>query len=436
MTESNFNNIQNNNDNIDWGIDQNGQPTTPVNQDNGLTESDTVLQTEFAELMINPTISETSNFQMVLKEIPDRVKEANDMLTEYRNNPKAFIDSVDEDDLDEKLKAMADVMVFVRGIDRSRKDVKKFINDFRDRVVDDIDQRLDNAQYGELERAQADIKQLKKDVDADRREMRWDEIKATFMANIERYPTIHQFAPELTDFSRFKILHPKLVSGAKTRKVKEADHTTVNETVYAWNTAIDLIKENSWGLTPQDQNQLLTMFKQSPGVELVQREGRQLKINADARQKAQEDAERRQKEAVEAARIAAEKHEIEMAKVREAERLAKAQRDKAAEEQAIKDRALLEQRAQLAAQQERERQAAYGAFGNQYQTIFKESFPKFIDYLFSNPRYHNVHSSPQTKAAVVFDIMQQVQRPDSVVTLETAKDPQKILDLVRYILDA
>lgn len=401
-----------------------------------IVEPDNVLQTDFAEVSLSPMVSETSNFQMVLQEIPRRVQEANELLKEYRDNPDAFINNIDEADLDAKLKDMAEVSSFMRGIATSRKDIKAFFNENRDRMIDELDSRLEGAQYGELERAQSDIKQLKKDVDADRREMRWEEIRATFQANIERYPSIGQFAPELADFSRFKILHPKLVSGAKTRKVKEADHTTVNETVYAWFTAIEIIKENEWGLSPADQNQLLTLFKQNPSIDIVNREGRQLKLNADAREKARIEAEKRQAEALEKAKLEEAKRQAELAEIQERERIAKAQRDKEAEEKALEERKALELRAQQMAEQERQRQAEYQQFGGQYQTIFKESFPQFINYLFSVKAYHNVHSSPQTKAAVIYDIMQQVPKPDSVVSRETAKDPQKVLDLVRYILDA
>lgn len=80
--------------------------------------------------------------------------------------------------------------------------------------------------------------------------------------------------------------------------------------------------------------------------------------------------------------------------------------------------------------------AEYAQFGGQYQTSFKESFPQIFEYLFSNPNYHDVHLSGKTKAAVVYDIMRQIKNPNSVVSREMDKDPQKKLDLVRYILDA
>ena len=191
--------------------------TTP--QENGGT-----MQTAIANINLTPMIQETSTFQAVLQEIPLRVAEANALLAQYRDNPDQFIEQFDEATLDEQLKQMAHVSGFVRDIEDSRKQIKQYMNSVRDGVMHELDKRLEGAQFNELARAQADIKQLKKDVDADRRAKRWEEIRATFEANINRYPLLGEIAPELADFSRFKLLFPKLISGAKTRKVTEADH--------------------------------------------------------------------------------------------------------------------------------------------------------------------------------------------------------------------
>lgn len=405
---------------------------TNTNQNTGVIP----IQTSIAEISILPAIQETSAFQMVLQEIPLRVSEADKLLADYRNNPDEFIENIDEATLDVQLKQMQDVSTFVRDIEKSRKDIRAYMNGIRDNLIDTLDKRLESAQYSQLERAQSDIKQLKKDIEADRRAKRWEEIRVTFEANVVRYPLIGEFAPELADFSRFKLLNPKLVSGAKTRKIKEADHTYVNETIYNWNTAIEIMKENEWGLSPQDLNQLLTLFKQNPSVELVGREGRQLKLNAEAREKARIEAEQRRLEQERQAKIAEQKRQEELARIQEQERLAKQARDIEAQKLAEQQRKELEERARLAQEQERKRQIEFSQFGGQYRTIFKESFPMFIEYLFNNRAYHDVHSNPATKASVIYDIMRQVERPDSVVTRETAKDPQKVLDLVRYILDA
>lgn len=409
----------------------------PFNHEAQIVDTpDTSIQTPIANINIVPAITETSSFQTVLREIPIRVSEADRLLADYRQDPEGFIEKIDEVALDAQLKQMAEVSSFIRGIEKSRKDIKAYMNGVRDHVIQTLDARLESAKFTELERAQADIKQLKKDIDADRRAKRWEEIRVTFEANINRYPLLGEYAPELCDFSRFKLLFPKLISGAKTRKVTEADHKTVNETIYAWQTAMELLIENAWQLAPQDLSQLLTLFKQNPSVELVQREGRQLKINAEAREKARIEQEKRRLEEERRAKIAAEERQREIERIQAQERLAKLARDKEAQKRAEEQRIALEERSRLLAEQEKRRQQEYAQFGNQYKTIFKESFPQFIAYLFENPNYHNVHTSAQTKASVIYDIMRQVERDDSVVTRETARDPQKVLDLVRYILDA
>lgn len=38
----------------------------------------------------------------------------------------------------------------------------------------------------------------------------------------------------------------KLVTGAKTRMAREVHHTMVNEMLYSWNTAPEVMKANKW----------------------------------------------------------------------------------------------------------------------------------------------------------------------------------------------
>lgn len=394
------------------------------------------IETAIATISSGTSITETSSFQEVLAEIPRRVADADALLAEYRKDPDAFVESIDEAAFDEQLKEMDNVSKYVRDIGKSRKQIKDYMNERRDEVLNTLDMRLEGAQFDRLVQSQSDIKQLKKDVETDRREKRWGEIRHTFEANVSRYPLIGEYAPELADFSRFKMLFPKLVTGAKTRKVKEADHTMVNETIYAWNTAIDMMKSNEWGLAGQELGQLLTLFKQNPSIELVQREGRQLKLNAEAKEKARIEAEQRRIEAEKQAAEAAEKRAAELLVIQEREKQAKLAQDAEAQKQAEAQRVALQERARIAQEQEQARAKEYAQFGGQYQTIFKESFPMFIEYLFQNPSYRDVHASAKTKAAVVYDIMRQIEDPQSIVSRETGKDPQKTLDLVRYILDA
>lgn len=406
------------------------------NQQNQSNSGSNTLETAIANVSVEPNIIETSNFQRVLQEIPMRVQEAEQLLIQYRTNPDEFLDAYDEKELDDKIKQLDTVSKFKRDIDNSRKEIKKYLDGKRDEILSVLDKRLEDASFDKLSKAQQDIKQLKSDISADRARNRWDELKVTFEANINRYPLISQFAPSLTDFSRFKILFPSMVSGAKTRKIKESDHTAVNETLYSWNTAIELIKENQWGLSTADMNALLNSFMRTPSIETVNNEGRQLKANADAREKAAKEHEERMRQEALLAQQRELQRQQELAQIQERERIALQERNVQAQQQAEQQRIELERRAKEQAIQEQQRRAEYEQFGGQYKTIFKESFPMFIEYLFTNPKYHNIHSSNQTKAMVVYDIMRQSENPQSIVMRETAGDPSKVLDLVRFILDA
>lgn len=405
-----------------------------VSDENGVSVK--IVETSIAKVAMSPAMMETPEFQKVLLDIPVKIDNADKLLKDYRSDPIAFLENTDEESINTQIQEMAVVSTFVSDVEKSKKEIRAHVNGIRDEVIRRIDDRLVNARYDELERAQSDIKQLKKDVSADRMARRWDELKDTFQANMNRYPLFTEFAPELMDFNRFKLIYPKLISGAKTRVVRKADHTKVNETVYAWNTAIELIKENEWGLTVHELNQLLTLFKQNPSVELVNREGRQLKLNADAKEKARLEAETRRNAQIEAARVANEKRKVELEAIQKQAQIAKAAQDKQAQANAEKQRLELEQRALVAQENEKKLQAEFEQFGGQYRTVFKESFPMFIKYLFSVDNYHDVHSNPSTKAAIIYDIMKQVDNAESVVVKETANSPQKVLDLVRYILDA
>lgn len=394
------------------------------------------IETSIAEIGLTPAITETTSFQLVLQEIPQRVAEANKLLKSYRDNPDTFIDTVDDAELEKQMASMSEIFTFVKDIDESRMEIKRYINGVRDNIIEVLDKRLEDASYNQLSQAQQDIRQLRKDVVADRREKRWKEVQPTFDANALRYPDLQQYAPELLDFSKFKLIHSDLISGAKTRNVREKDHTFINETMFGWNTAMQLLIQNSWGLTVQHLNELLTMFKQNPSVELVNREGQRLKEMMEAQEIARKAEEERRRKAEEERKKREQEHAAELARIQEQERQAKLAQDIKQQEEAAKRRTMLEEQAKVAEQQERERQEKMMQFGNQYQTIFKESFPDFINYLFANQRYHNVHSDPFTKVQVVYDIMKQTENNQSIVAKETNMNPEKIIELVRYILDA
>lgn len=394
------------------------------------------LKTAFAEVSILPNITETANFQQTLEEIPRHVDAANALLDGYRTNREEFVETVDEEQLSEQIKVLSSVSSFVKDIERSRREIKSYMNNKRDEVIQVLDARLEEARFGELSLAQSDLKQLKKDVEVDRRENRWAEIRGTFEANVNRYPDIAEHTPRLVDFSRFKMLFPKLVSGAKTRVVKEKDHTVVNETLYAWNEGLSLILKNEWNLSPTSAAQLLDLFQNDPSLDLVTREGRRLKQNEEDRERARIEAENRRIEAERQQKELAAKRHAEMLAIQEQERIAREARDKQAEERARQDKLKHEQETARLAEAERARQAEYAQFGTEYPKVMKESYPMFMEFLFADPTYRDVHTNPKTKANIIYNIMRQIESPDSVVSRETKGDAQTVLNLVQYILNA
>lgn len=405
------------------------------------------LETAIATISVDQQIVETSRFQAVLNEIPQHIDRANELLLEYRTDKVKFLENIDEAALEQQMGAMKEVTGFIRDIEKSKKEVKKFLKEQTDGVLAALDARLDGARFNELATADSDMKQLKKDIENDRREQRWLEIKATFDANIDRYPLLSQSAAALTDFSKFKMLYPSLVSGAKTRVLREADFTTVNETVYAWHEGVKRIIENPWGLDRLDADHLLKQYIREPSLEMVDREGPRLRQNADERLRQEAEAKARKEEAERLAKLEREAHAKRLAELQEQEAKARAERDKLALErsQAEQVRLAEEKKRQEAEREaerlrlqqlEAERQAQFSNFNGQYSVKMRESYPQFMGYLFSQPQYHDVHASEHTKTKVIYDIMHQLNDPNSVVVQETKYDPSKILGLVRYMLDA
>ena len=407
-----------------------------TNTDQSLVHDMDGLNTSIARVELRPNVSETSSFQELLVTIPSMVDQANGLLEDYRKDPSGFVDKIDEDDLDAHLKDMRDITSFANDITKSRKDIKKYLDEQRDSILGQLDERLEGARFGELSKAQNDIKQLKKDVQSERRAKRWEELKPTFDANVARYPLFATYAPTLTDFSRFKILHPKMVSGAKTRRIKDSDHAEINLILNAWHETLSHIEENTWGLPVKEQGQLLKMFVDDPNNDRVQTEALALKRKVDAEEKARIEAEKRRQEELKRQEEAKKKREEEFAKLKQAEEEAKKKKDAARQAQLEKERYDLEVKRQAEEKAERERREALSTFMADQPALFKESFPEFMAYLFENKQYHGVHNNPKVKAMLVYDIMRQSERADSVVSKETGRDPQKVLDLVQFVLDA
>lgn len=396
-----------------------------------------ILQTDILSVSSNTQITETSAFQETLAKIPGHVDRANQLLAEYRMDPSQFVQDVDEDDLDEDLKEINQIVKFSNSIAHSRRDIRGYFNNIRDEAVAVLDQRLDEAKFDELTEAHNDIKQLKKDIRSQRMSDRWKELEPIFNGSIQHYPLIEELAPELLDFSRFRLIHSKMVTGAKTKPITDTIRGEVAQIINSWNTALELIKSNQWGLDSTKQFALLNAFKSEPSITLVNEQGPLYKKQQDAEtERKRQEAEQRklQEEQAKKAKEEREKREAELQKQQALAKKAQSEQERKQAEERTKQ---LKERAKQAEEQERKRKEALDALiREQVSPQARQSFPNVVEFIFSEPLFKDLHTSSKAKAAAVYELSQQLTRPGSPMAKDTKGDPNLYLEAIRFILDA
>lgn len=403
-----------------------------------MTEQDNNgLVTDIVAINANTKMIESSAFQQTLLEIPQHVSRANKLLADYRENPSQFVQEIDEADLDQDLKEIAEIVKFSNTIDKSRRDIKNYFNGVRDDALSQLDQRLNDAQFDELKIAHNDVKQLKKDMQNQRIQDRWKELEPIFVGSMRHYELFDQFAPELKNFDKFKFIHSKMVSGAKTKPITDTIRREVAQIVSEWHTALELINNNQWGLDSGKQFDLLRAFKANPSVSVVNEQGPEFKRQQDAEiERKRQEAEALKKREEEMKRLAEERkvREAEMRKQQEALRQAQNERERAAAEQRAKQ---LAEEAKRAEEAERCRKNELEAMIQQtVSPQARQQFPNVVNYLFEHALYRDLHSNAKAKAAAIFDLSVQLQDPNSVMMRDTNGDPNKYLEAIRFVLDA
>lgn len=396
-----------------------------------------MLQTDIVSVSSNTEITETDAFRETLAKIPGNVGRANQLLADYRKDPSAFVKETDEAQLDADLKEINKIVKFSNSIKKSRTAIRKYFNDIRDEAVSVLDGRLENAQFDELQDAHNDIKQLKKDMISQRISDRWKELEPVFSGSIQHYPLIEELAPELLDFSKFKLIHSKMVSGAKTKPITQTIRRDVSNIINEWNTALELIQANQWGLNSTKQFALLNAFKANPSIGLVNEQGPQFKQQQDAEEeRKRQEAKRRKQQEEEAKKAEAERKKRQEALRKQQEAAKKAQNEKErkeAEERAKK----LQEQAKQAEQQEKKRQEELDALiRQQVSPQARQSFPNVVEYIFSQPLFKDLHNSSRAKAAAVYDLSQQLTKEDSPMMKDTNGDASEYLAAIRFVLDA
>lgn len=396
-----------------------------------------ILQTDIVSVSANTEITETNAFQETLIKIPGHVERANHLLAEYRKDPSMFVQEVDEDQLDSDLKEINDIVRFSNSIDKSRTAIRRYFNDIRDQATEVLDKRLTDAKFDELKDAHNDIKQLKKDIRAQRISDRWKELEPVFSGSIQHYPLIEELSPELLDFNKFRLIHSKMVSGAKTKSITDTIRRDVSQIINEWNTALELIQANQWGLNPQKQYSLLNAFKANPSVGLVNEQGPQFKVqqdNEEERKRQEAEQRRQQEESAKKAKLEREKREEELRKQQDIARKAQSEQEKKqAEERAIK----LKEQARVAEEKEKARKEELDKLiQSQVSPQARQAFPNVVEFIFSEPLFKDLHNSPRAKAAAVYELSQQLTKQGSPMLKDTNGDPAQYLEAIRFILDA
>lgn len=413
----------------------NTENTEPI-QDTNSKSADT-LKTGLVEITNDMQLTNTHAFQETLDQIPKYVDRVDKLLLNYRNNPSEFVQTVDEADLNDDLKEINRIVSFSAEINNTRKDIKSYYNKHRDMVVAELDRRLNEAGFDKLTTGHTDIKQLKADMKNQRISDRWDELKPVFTGSIQHYPLFEELAPELLDFSKFRLIHDKLVSGAKAKNITDTIKRQVVETVANWNTGLELIKGNQWGLSSQKLFDLLKSFKSNPSIDLVMTKGPQLKTQQDAELQAQEQERIRREKAEQDAKEAKLKREQQEAALKEQqEKMAKEQdaKKRLEEEQKAKE---LEQKAAKARQDELARQKELEETITQHvPPLVRQSFPNVVEFLFSNPKLKSLHTNTNAKAGAIYALSQQLLDKESPVYKDTQGDAEKYIECIRFVLDA
>lgn len=393
------------------------------------------LETNILTLTSKNDLQPSSHFQAVLDEIPEHLQKAETYLKDYRDDPSGFVQSIDEDEFKVFNNELSDLVSFSIDVQDSLKDLRKFFNDQRDDIEGQFKKKLEENGFDKIKEAHNDVKQLKRDMQSQRKYDRWEELRSVFEKTLQHYERIERLAPELTDFSQLQLRHPNMVSGAKTKDVKQADKTHLAELIQNWDKALKMIEDNLWGLNHNYLQQLIMQFKEDPEALNIYDVGLKLKDKQDEEKKQKEEQDRLRKEKEEAlkkeqerlAELARQQKELqEKAKQAEGNRQKELEDSLAQTSKAV-------QEAKLSAWEEQ--QALDKWYDEEIPKGFKKSFANTVEYLFNHDDYKDLAVSDKAKAGAIYSIAMQLKQQNSAVQRDIQGDPSEFLKLVRFILD-
>lgn len=396
------------------------------------------ISTSIATLAVNTQLTPSPELQKQLDTVKTKAAYVQQLLSDYRSDPDKFMEANDEKSITALTKELEEVLKIKKTIEDDQKDLKNFLKQQTDAIQTTIAETFANNGFDELKKAKDDMQIIKNELQYRRKEKRWAEVEPVFLETLSKYPNIKQYAPELTDFSKFKINNAKLISGAvKQSPAMSTVLKNVRALIADMDAALTLMIENPWGLNGSKQALLLQEFKQNPSTQYVNTNGPIHK----QRQHDEEEQARVQKELLERQQaelqLKQEKERQEAKRLEEQRKLAQIQQD------ALAQQALAEQQRRAEeARAEAEKQAKLlEAQLNEFkQTVVPSSiaakYPAYIEDLFRRNTNTQLQNNDVAKANELWHLLSNVvQNKQSPAYLSTNGQPSAILEIARFIID-
>lgn len=195
----------------------------------------------------NDTLTVSQNFQDALNQMPSVIAEAKKYLD-------TDINELDEKDITALRKKTKPLKDYKRQFDQGATMINKFFNAKRDAVKQQYTTLLENAGFDQLEDVDRRLRELDKDIKANRKNQRWAKLKTYFDAQQNLYPDLQQLAPDtLGDFNHYRVTHPKMVSAAKSKPLRENDIKALNQDLYQYHENLTRLTQSGLGTTYQQQ---------------------------------------------------------------------------------------------------------------------------------------------------------------------------------------
>lgn len=332
----------------------------------------------------NAKVQTSALFKQVLAQIPELNRKSAEIQ-------KTDINDLNEDDITELNKQMRELSTYNKKFKGVEKAIKDAYNTPRDQVLNWYHEQLNSAGFDEFELNIKKNKQLKRDVIANRANKRWSELEATFNGALEAFPKIKELAPQLADFNNFRVRHPKLVSGAKTKKINDKTRAEVTNEIADYANALADIEANPSHLLAPYQRKLLSAYIENPAPETLLNQTRQL--------------------------------------------LAQQQTDlKMQEEQKKQQEALKKQQANQAQTVAQPVKPTASPLTQPKPQTPVDDHTWLINYIYSLPNGRNIHNNDKVKANVLYDMYNKITTKGTIWNQHIGVNASKIIAITRYVL--